>query len=524
MMKLIQLRNQEREIQLKNEAINMSILKNKELPVSNNRKIQITDDLTVQENDEVIKKKLTDKLTQTTDVKTSNEIISKLDEDEIRVLNSNFSELLRMLPDSLSLVELKQKIKKLLNDKMSNANILEALKDNKLAIENLITKDDDDDNESFVSEFTTMSNPLNSNSTLSKSKSKSNSSNSNSDSNSSSVSNSNSNSSSVSNSDSSSVSNSSSSNKSLPNKLPNTIEIFNSNLNELDDLKDKYTVTPNITIQIRELINYDNLLTKKIAKQPTIKQINKLVNYFQQILATEKPQKASKLMNFGIIKTTINGGVDVVRDILTKMLNTFDFEIKNDYWILYTLNKKGTIPNLVSPEPINGKGIPKKAVKKEKKTPIGNGNVIGKSSALIKSDSKQKFAIDLDKLNNNILSVIYLKSKNAKIKPQLISDNAKTVIMDIIENKFVNDHFQMLNSAERRLIECFTNCLQLDIKVKSDETKELLKNFEILKGQFLAGNNNEKVITALKNNILELLNLKMIPHSQAYNLLFRLNN
>ena len=109
-----------------------------------------------------------------------------------------------------------------------------------------------------------------------------------------------------------------------------------------------------------------------------------------------------------------------------------------------------------------------------------SGKIVS-GKGIIESDSSGKFMIDLKKLEQNILSVIYKKSGNNKIKPILISDNVKKVIMNIIENKMNMDNYNKLDDEEKRIVENFTQCMNLDIKVTSNKTKDLLKSFEVLK-------------------------------------------
>ena len=64
--------------------------------------------------------------------------------------------------------------------------------------------------------------------------------------------------------------------------------------------------------------------------------------------------------------------------------------------------------------------------------------IFGKGKTEPKTIIVNKFTIDMEKLNKNILSVNYTSCRSMvpSLKPEKISDDVKSVILDILEKKY----------------------------------------------------------------------------------------
>jgi len=132
--------------------------------------------------------------------------------------------------------------------------------------------------------------------------------------------------------------------------------------------------------------------------------------------------------------------------------------------------------------------------------------------------------IDLNKLKNNILTVRYLKTGGflPNIKAQHISNDLKEVIQDLINEKFEKRLYEKLQPDEKRLVKRLVSSLKLNIDVNTKEDDEYRRQFEILVGEFRAGNNSDLVKNKLKQYVVESMQSGMITRREAWQLLYEL--
>ena len=83
-------------------------------------------------------------------------------------------------------------------------------------------------------------------------------------------------------------------------------------------------------------------------------------------------------------------------------------------------------------------------------------------------------------------------------KSQHISNDVKSVIEDIINDKFEKRLFDKLETNDKRLIKRFITALKIDINISSKEEDEYRQQFDILLGQLRAGNTNPDIKNKLK--------------------------
>ena len=154
---------------------------------------------------------------------------------------------------------------------------------------------------------------------------------------------------------------------------------------------------------------------------------------------------------------------------------------------------------------------------------MGKKKIFGKG---IESKKKEvnKFTIDMDKLNKNILSVKYTSCRAVvpSLKPEKISDDVKSVIINILEKKYNINLFNKLLTDDQRIISTFVRTLKIpDINMDNFDRK-YQQEYELLLGQVNSGNSNEKVKQQLKQYILRGISENLIPRSFGLNQILHL--
>jgi hypothetical protein len=128
-------------------------------------------------------------------------------------------------------------------------------------------------------------------------------------------------------------------------------------------------------------------------------------------------------------------------------------------------------------------------------------------------------------LNKNILAVKYQSTRNHKMKPTPINDDVKSMVMDILLDKFNQKLFDLLKDDEKTIIIHFVQSMKLEniIPIKDDKLQEYFKNFLVLKGEYLNGNDNPEIKKALRKYTLELMDMKKLPKHAGFALLHELS-
>ena len=134
--------------------------------------------------------------------------------------------------------------------------------------------------------------------------------------------------------------------------------------------------------------------------------------------------------------------------------------------------------------------------------------------------------IDLNKLKNNIICIRYCKTRALvpNVKVQHISNGVKEMIDDVINDKFEKRLYEKLDMNDKRLVKRIVDSLKLDIDLHSKEDEEYQRQFEVVLGEFQAGNSSPLIKNKLKQYITESLESGMIPRREAFKLLFQLAN
>ena len=132
----------------------------------------------------------------------------------------------------------------------------------------------------------------------------------------------------------------------------------------------------------------------------------------------------------------------------------------------------------------------------------------------------------MGKLKNNIICIRYEKTGTLipTVKVQTISLNTKEIIDDIINDKYDKRLYEKLNINEKRLIKRIVDSLKLDIDVFDKTDEEYKRQFEIVMGEYQAGNNSPAIKNKLKQYVMESLESGNIPRREAFKILFELAN
>lgn len=167
-------------------------------------------------------------------------------------------------------------------------------------------------------------------------------------------------------------------------------------------------------------------------------------------------------------------------------------------------------------------------------TPVQRGRgirtkKIGKGISIINTPKHLefgKFVIDKHRLDQQ--GILHFKHKslgNTKFKPFPVSEDTKELINDVLNTgKMNHKHFSKLpNNEQSYLYNVIQGAGLLEhFKLKLPNDKEDENRFEILKGEFLAGNDNVKLIRELRALIVKFSNEGKITKRQMTDLLLEI--
>lgn len=194
---------------------------------------------------------------------------------------------------------------------------------------------------------------------------------------------------------------------------------------------------------------------------------------------------------------------------------------------------KATLPSV---KPMMGQGVADKyrylgmGVKPIQKQRV----MVGKGIAVKETPSyKQygKYAIHIPQLEQqDILNVKYKSlGQVPKFKPIPVSDIFRDFLLDLLENGKPNQRvYLQIAPEERKVFEEMSigagvwNGLGLKRTTTSNDEEEA-KRFELLKGEYLAGNNNLKVISELRRLVVKMMSDGRIRKNQGLELLMELS-
>jgi len=142
-----------------------------------------------------------------------------------------------------------------------------------------------------------------------------------------------------------------------------------------------------------------------------------------------------------------------------------------------------------------------------------------------------KYAVHIPQLEQqDILNVKYKSlGQVPKFKPFPVSDIFRDFMLDLLENGKPNSRvYHQICPKERKVFEEMSigagvwNGLGLKRTTTSDDEEEA-KRFELLKGEYIAGNNNPKVISELRRLVVKMMSDGRIRKAQGLELLMELS-
>jgi hypothetical protein len=181
---------------------------------------------------------------------------------------------------------------------------------------------------------------------------------------------------------------------------------------------------------------------------------------------------------------------------------------------LYSLIKDN-IKDEENPNP-TGQGL---RLNKTLKTPKFSGK--GKIREHLPSKNKL-YTLDVDNLKKGVLSVKYANQRNYKIPNTNLSKDAVDLIELTARGNFNKRLYNLLNDEERIVFENFLKVFGIDNIANLDgetATEKLYHEFQILRAEIQAGNNNPDLRKKLRGIVLQLINNRRIPKSTGFNIL-----
>jgi hypothetical protein len=136
-----------------------------------------------------------------------------------------------------------------------------------------------------------------------------------------------------------------------------------------------------------------------------------------------------------------------------------------------------------------------------------------------------KFMVNLKKLRSNILEVKYTTSGNVhtKVPVQKITSESREMITDILNGAFNKRLFEKMDRDDKRVIKNFVRRCHIDVDVTDSDDDDFEKEFQILKGEYLSGNDNPKLKKDLKRYVIVGINENRLPRNQGMLLLYELS-
>jgi hypothetical protein len=136
-----------------------------------------------------------------------------------------------------------------------------------------------------------------------------------------------------------------------------------------------------------------------------------------------------------------------------------------------------------------------------------------------------KYYVNEDLLKNNgILEIRYVKNRHlAHVRPSTLSEKCKGCVLDMINGGKVNaDNFVSLNQFEKDLLRKIEKLFQTGQSLNDDDDNNFTKNFELLKGSYLAGNDNQTLKDQLRKYITHAHEIGKLTKWNANKMLFDL--
>ena len=134
--------------------------------------------------------------------------------------------------------------------------------------------------------------------------------------------------------------------------------------------------------------------------------------------------------------------------------------------------------------------------------------------------------VDVNKLKNGVFSIMYEKNRYKHRVPNFnISNDARDVLNDILDDKFDERFFNKLNGDEKNMVSQMIYGLQLkdNHNIVKSELDKLYNQFEIDRGEYISGNDNKELINRLKDTTTKLYRMNKLPRNVYKEVISELN-
>ena len=127
-----------------------------------------------------------------------------------------------------------------------------------------------------------------------------------------------------------------------------------------------------------------------------------------------------------------------------------------------------------------------------------------------------KFYIDSNKLNK----IRYIFNKHlSDVQPLVMKPQFKKCFNQLMNHGDIDmKDYELLSKTDKELIKKLIKMFNLDVQI-DDDNNSFANNFEILKGQFRAGNNSQELKDQLKEYIMHAVNTSVITRTMGKNLM-----
>ena len=201
----------------------------------------------------------------------------------------------------------------------------------------------------------------------------------------------------------------------------------------------------------------------------------------------------------------------------------------DDPAVMVRLIREATIAQNTGQLPRGGAGYAKLA--KSKKHPkystvVGRGIKLSEEPKYVEFG---KFILSLPKFEKNVLDVKYVKSgaRHQQLNNIQISDELQEIINNYIDTRKLNTKMvKKLESAEKNVLSKLINGSGLvhDFKIEHNENeKKENERFEMLKGIYLAGNDNPEILKEFKHLLMKFISDGRIDKYKGLEVLYELN-
>ena len=130
------------------------------------------------------------------------------------------------------------------------------------------------------------------------------------------------------------------------------------------------------------------------------------------------------------------------------------------------------------------------------------------------------YHIPKSKIKRNILEIRYTKNNHmTNFKSQYISSELKDVIMDLIKNKKLNKSlYNKLKPIDKHLMRSIMPYFETENLVDAESDDEFNKDFEIVRGEIMAGNDSILLKKKAKQYLLHAYNMNKISKKDFENM------